>query len=74
MYTLTKNTHVKTHMWNTCGSHVELEQSHMIHMWVFTCVSVHMWFTCESYVNYMWLFQFHMWTTCVFFIRAVEWV
>jgi hypothetical protein len=54
-FTLTKNTHVKTHMWNTCGSHVELEQSHVIHIW----------FTCEPHVFHMWVF------TCVFFVRVI---
>ena len=56
----------------TCVSRVELEQSHVIHIWFtcephvnwYTCKNPHvkhMWITCESYVNHMWLFQFHMW-------------
>ena len=60
-------------MWNTCGSHVDLEQSHVIHMW-FTYDS-HIWFPCDSHVFQFTcdsdVFQFtcgsrvnHMWITC----------
>ena len=61
-----KYTCIKTHMWNTCGSHVNLEQSHVIHMK--QSHVIHMYSHVNhiySHVKHMWLFQIHMWTTCV---------
>ena len=51
-----KNPHVK-HMWFTCGIGTITCDSHVFHMWVFTCVSVHMWFTCEPHVKHMCIFH-----------------
>ena len=77
---LMKNTHVKTHMWNTCGIGTITCVSHMIHMWI-TCELKHMWITCE--LKHMWItcdcsnstgepHVFHMCVfTCVFFVRVM---
>jgi hypothetical protein len=67
-------------MWNTCGSPVELEQSHVIHMCfsshvIHMCFSshvIHMWIICETHVIVPIPHVFHMWVfTCVFFIREL---
>ena len=57
----------------TCVTHVNLEQSHVFHMWIYVVhmlvYVVHMWEHVNhmwlSHMNDMWLFQIHMWTTCV---------